>query len=364
MTDSAPHRSVIIRADGSSSIGFGHIMRCVALAQGLRRAGWNPLFVCRTLDGAASAILHSYGFSFHLVPDDASQEKDAALTATLAAQTGARFAIVDHYGLQEPFRLVLKSAGLAVMVMDDIADQDCITADIILNQNLGAESFEPRYHKIAPGASLLLGASYVMFREEILSGAQAAREKRPARWKELSAGARPKIMITFGGSDIQGYTPQAMEILTECRELWDDAIVVRGPGMKDPNLIARIDALASEGFCVLDNPAMAEVMAQSDIAITAGGSSTYELALYGVAMIIVQVADNQKHICAEWRKRGLAEVNTNILFEKSGVNIKHFIDIVKYIEKAIKYSRLCIGEISKDGVNFIVKEIFRGFNIC
>ena len=192
--------TVLIRADGSAQIGLGHIMRCIALAQGLLKEGCAPLFISKTLDGASSKILSQYQIQFVSISDSLSEEEDAEATLRLAFEKKARLLVIDNYALGEKFRQRMKKAGLKSLVVDDIAEANTITADIILNQNMGAETYLEKYRAIASDAGqYLLGANYAMFREDILQRGADARSSRASHLNELFIGRKPDLIVTFGG---------------------------------------------------------------------------------------------------------------------------------------------------------------------
>ncbi len=305
-------KTVIIRADGSAEIGIGHLMRCVALAQGFRRASVCPRFISKNLDGTAREVLSSCGFEPILLDDSKKEDEDATATLEIAREQKAKFVIIDHYGLKEPFRNFLKAAGLRLLVFDDIGDSKKITADIILNQNLGAASLLPRYKEIAPDAiAYLLGEKYVLLRDEIVKTGKMAREKRQQRLKDIIRGnKKPTILIIFGGSDIKGYTPIALAQLRDFTGYYDCALVACSRSrMKIETLTETIMIAGSlRQTLIFDTPELPKMMSKADIAITAGGSTTQELAYLGVAMIIVQVAANQRIICQGFAQKEAAIV--------------------------------------------------------
>ena len=351
--------TVLIRADGSAQIGLGHIMRCIALAQGLLKEGCAPLFISKTLDGASSKILSQYQIQFVSISDSLSEEEDAEATLCIAYEKKARLLVIDNYALGEKFRQRMKKAGLKSLVVDDIAEANTITADIILNQNMGAETYLEKYRAIASDAGqYLLGANYAMFREDILQRGADARSSRASHLNELFIGRKPDLIVTFGGSDVAGLTSVVMKELLNLTDLFQNAFIIIGPGMKNENQINDIQALAlqSSQLVILKNPSLADYMARADIAITAGGSTTHELAYFGIAMLIIQAADNQKLICREYKKRAMALVmnwdTPQCALLRNKIN-----KMLSNPDLIAQFSQSCMSAIDGGGVSRIINAL-------
>ena len=303
---------ILFRVDASSGIGIGHLMRCIAMAQALQHLGARPLFVTRKLDGLSEKILSSFQFTPEFIDDELTEAGNAASTAEIACREKAPLLIVDHYDLGETFRSIIRETGRSLLVIDDIAVSPSITADIILNQNCGAGNLLPRYRSIAPETTtFLIGEEYVMLRDDILEKGTGIRKERPDRLESIASGdIKPDIMIIYGGSDVKQLTPLTLEVMRDFRDDYGELFVVIGPGMTDQDLLERVKQAAGDlpRTRLLYNPDLAEYMARVDLAITAGGSTTHELAFFGVAMIICQVADNQDVICNGFGSKDLAGI--------------------------------------------------------
>lgn len=287
-------------------------MRCGALAQALRRARVNPLVLAKSFDGLASGLLKSLGVAVEAVDNEFDEEGDAANTLAVARERGARQVVIDNYALGEPYRNALRRGGLRVTVVDDLAEAEQISCDCILNQNMGAASLLSRYREIAPTAKgYLLGQEYVLLREDLLErGDQVRRERSKGSGSVMCAERRPTLLVAMGGSDVYDLTPRIVARVSPLAELWEEIVVVCGPGMSDPTeeAVRRAAALAPR-FEVFRSPNLADLYARCDVAITAGGSMTHELTYFGVGMVLIQVAENQRVICEGFKSRGLAAVH-------------------------------------------------------
>ena len=140
--------NIVFRVDSSIQIGLGHLMRCVALADELKREGCTVTFLCRALEGnLIESVEHKV---IVLEKDDdfqsddlylnwlgASQGRDAEQTIKVMPKM-TDLLVVDSYALGQYWHQKLRAHTKKILVIDDLADRqfDC---DILLNQNLGVE---------------------------------------------------------------------------------------------------------------------------------------------------------------------------------------------------------------------------------
>ena len=79
-------KSTLFRVDGSPHLGMGHIMRCLAFAQGLEKIGIDSIFVIRDYDQKIDKIIRRYGYEVEVMPHDSTFTKDATLTLEFVSQ--------------------------------------------------------------------------------------------------------------------------------------------------------------------------------------------------------------------------------------------------------------------------------------
>ncbi|MCY9660516.1 UDP-2,4-diacetamido-2,4,6-trideoxy-beta-L-altropyranose hydrolase [Paenibacillus chondroitinus] len=305
---------IVIRADASTEIGTGHVMRCLTLADKFRRNGAMVQFVCREHPGHLCDLIQqmeypvlrlpyfeqkvneaegAYAYSHWLgVP----WEEDLAQTSSMLSILGTAIdlLIVDHYAIDIRWEQNIRSFVNKIMIVDDLANRhhDC---DILLDQNL-YNNMENRYDGMIPEYCMkFLGPSYALLRDEF----QVARTFAQIREK----GVR-RILAFFGGSDPTNETQKALEafILLEETELKIDVVV----GSSNPNK-AKIAELCSkllnaEYYCQTNQ--MAELMVHADLAIGAGGSTTWERCFLGLPAITITTADNQIEVTEVVASRG------------------------------------------------------------
>lgn len=315
---------VVIRADANSKIGMGHVMRCLSVADALLKRGEEVLFV--TADDTPVPLLTKKGVPYRVLHTDyADMEAELpklwnALSELpqgpgvpeAALPQRNTFILVDSYYVTEKYLAALKKR-ITTIYMDDIYAFS-YPVDMLINYNIYGE--EMGYEKDAAFADtkLLLGTKYVPLREEFSAGAGYVQSR-----KEFSEGvenvtpaADGGILITTGGSDSFNLAGQ---LLMEAMKY--DALKTKEyhvvSGSLNPH-IGELQALAQKHenihiHCNVTN--MAELMAESEVALSAGGSTLYELCAVGVPVIAFSFAENQEHLVQTFVKRGIAQYGGN-----------------------------------------------------
>ena len=294
---------VAFRTDASNQIGTGHFMRCLTLAEGLKKQGADIRFISRDLPAHLSDMLNTK--SIELIPLNVydltatidelahaswlgvNQAHDAK--ATIDALFGQVFdwIVVDHYALDLRWECIVRQYVKKIMVIDDLADRhhDC---DILLDQNHYTD-MQARYNdKVPAHCQLLLGPNYALLREEF----RALREQVKVRNGEVK-----KVLVFFGGVDLNNYTFQAIEALSEMDTGLQVDVVI---GAQHPFKELIESACSKHGYVYhVQTSRMAQLMSQADLAIGAGGSASWERCSLGLPSLLVALADNQIAIAKE-----------------------------------------------------------------
>lgn len=275
----------IFRPAASATVGLGHIRRCLTLAQTMERKGWS--WKIALSDGSSfDDIQHSLGLSTSTlirVPDEANKQNDA-LAQEL--KDSADLFVVDDYALEAPFSTAARAWAKAVMAIDDLADRP-FDADILLNQN---PSFSPAsYSGLVPETcKVLTGCGYALLRDEFASARSVARDGRASR----PSAAPSRILVSLGGTDDANVTETILSALAGAGAGMEIEVVVTSvfPYLEQVRAMsANIPGLRIH----TDVQDMAGLMANVDIAIGAGGTSSYERACLGLPTVLVITADNQ-----------------------------------------------------------------------
>ena len=300
----------VIRSDASEQIGSGHLMRCLTLADRMRREGTEVHFICRDLVGNLNHLVHEQGFPLHVLPrhaDDPSLSGYAAWL-TVAQETDARETgevlctlapimrlVVDSYALDEVWERIVRPLVGEIFVIDDLANRkhDC---DILLDQNF-YRVMQHRYDGLVPpSCKLLLGPSHALLREEFY----AAKKKLSQRDGHLR-----RILVFYGGSDVTHETEKAVRALLHLSLSAVDVDVIIGGSnahrMQIEKMCAPYDFLHT--YCAVSN--MADFMANADLCLGAGGTTTWERCFLGLPAIVTAIAENQLAVCRDCADAGL-----------------------------------------------------------
>jgi len=292
----AADQPLVVRADSGPQMGTGHIMRCLALAQVWQEAGGQAHFALAQATAALQERLFGEGMQVHEVTALPGSAEDAAQTIRLARQAPAAWVVVDGYHFGAEYQRAVKEACLHLLFLDDYGHAGHYYADLVLNQNICAQ--ESLYRSRESYARLLLGTRYALLRREFWSW---------RGWQRQVPELASKILVTLGGSDPDNTTLRVIQALQEVDvEGLEAVVVVGGSNLRQGELQS---AVRDSPFAIRleHNVAhMPELMAWADGAVSAGGSTCWELAFMGLPYLVLELADNQRAVAAGLDAAGVA----------------------------------------------------------
>jgi UDP-2,4-diacetamido-2,4,6-trideoxy-beta-L-altropyranose hydrolase len=293
----ATHPSrLLVRADASTSIGTGHVMRSFALCQAWQDQGGEAGFAAAQMPAGLEQRLKEERLILHRLEVVGGTFEDVQLTAKVARSWEAEWVVLDGYQFSGCFQRLLKDAGLGLLVIDDYGHAEHYWADAVLNQNLHAR--EGLYRNREPGVRLLLGPRYALLRREFWKW-----RDQPRHIPEVAG----KLLVTLGGSDPDNATLKVVRALAALgAEQLETVVVVGGSNPHLPALRAGVAALTLPIRVETDVTDMAGLMAWADLAVTAGGSTSWELAFMGLPALVLVLADNQVDVAAGLARHGVA----------------------------------------------------------
>ena len=301
---------VAIRVDSSEQIGSGHLMRCLTLAQQLRKKSAEVHFICRDLVGSLHDLVYEHGFQLHLLPRHevnpaltgyaawltVPQMVDAEETGTILHQIQpVERLVVDNYALDAAWEQKMRPFVREIFVIDDLANRphDC---DVLLDQNY-YQAMQSRYNGLVPETcKLLLGPAHALLREEFYAAREHLRERD---------GTLRRILVFYGGGDATRETEKAIYALLQLDLSSVDVDVIVGGAnahrTEIEDLCVRHDFL--HYHCQVSN--IAELMANADLCLGAGGTTTWERCFLGLPAIVTAIAENQYAVCQACHDAGL-----------------------------------------------------------
>ena len=276
--------NVILRADATPRMGTGHVMRCLALAQAAQDQGIEIRLVGRVHVPWVRERLCAECISLLELADAVAHEENSADLLHQLAQTGFApsdtWVVLDGYHFTLACQHAVRDAGYHLLVIDDYAHLPEYSCDILLNQNLGSEMLSYTGHI----GQKLLGPRYALLRREF----REARERLPHTKRNIP----PKnILITLGGGDFIEYLENIVQHMNIPALEGRTVRVIQGAmdakriRQAFANCPARLEILPR----VTDMPTL---LLETDLCITAGGSTCWELCCLGVPFLTVAVAKN------------------------------------------------------------------------
>ena len=278
---------IAIRADASSRIGSGHVMRMLSLAKALKKRGCDVYFLTFNL---VENLHHIISSEFILI-----ELTDNKLNTLISILSSEKFdwLIIDHYEISNIDEAYIKKRlPINMLCVDDnFMPHDC---DILLNQNIYAT--QVRYKDLtASSTKLLTGLTYALVREEFQI---YKKHPRPHR-------APPKLLLTLGGSDPENLLLHILNALRNVETAYV-ATIICGPLNQHLHYIKSLAAPISHINVIQKTSEMATLMYQHDCAITAAGSSTIESLIMQLPSIVVPIAENQMEVADTLHKKHLA----------------------------------------------------------
>lgn len=296
-------KNLLIRADAGTEIGTGHVMRCLALAQAWQDAGGHVIFLTIEETSPLATRLKSEGMEVAYLRSKPGSTDDALETAELAGTIGAQWAVADGYHFGSEYQHRIKNSGARLLQIDDYGHADYYYADIVLNQNVCAS--QEIYRKREPYTKLLLGTRYTLFRREFLKWRD---------WKRKIPRIARRVLVTMGGSDPGNISLKVIDSITMLSHSDLEVKIIAGPsnlhvsGLKQTIYERSVNGERSTvNISLFSAPHnMPELMAWADVAISAAGSTCWELAFMRLPALLVVVAENQNRVADRLEAAGAA----------------------------------------------------------
>ena len=269
---------VLILTEGGKNKGFGHIARCSSIYHSFKINGFSPKLIING-DESIVPIFNNLEFSI----------KD--WTIDLPPIKPSDIVIIDSYLVDETLcQKIFEICGLAVFFDDD--NRINYPGGIVVNGNVSSQHIGyPSNNNV----TYLLGSQYASLKREYwhISPIKIIKDVK-------------SILITIGGDDIRNLTPNILKLLNnEFPNLVKNVIV--GKSFKNIEQIENIADAKTQLIYSPDSEKMLDVMLKSDVAISAGGQTTYEFARLGLPSIAISIANNQTDSILNWEKLGFLE---------------------------------------------------------
>ena len=346
---------IFIRVDSGVEIGAGHAMRCLSLAQALKKMNFELCFISKKTGGNISKLFTDKGFRVYYIQDNNSKLKkreivknDATQTAKIIIkhQTKSSWILVDHYDLDFQWEKSLRKYVNKIIVIDDLARKH--DSDLLLDQNYN-ENLKTRYNQLVPRKCVkLLGPKYALLRNEFSILRKMVKPRKNFK----------RILISFGGSDPTNETGKvlsAIKILKTKKQFLKEVNVVISGSDKNKDRIKQLCNSIPNAKFYQNVYKIGKLMYKADLAVGAGGSSTWERFCLGLPTIVSIVADHQQETTEALAKK---ECLINVGLAKN-LSVKKYVEIFENldIKKLRSISKNSLKIVDGNGSFRVAKKI-------
>lgn len=306
------------RCDASISIGSGHVMRCLTLANLLKDRGESCRFLCKNLEGNLIQFIKKSGYDVDVIEPErnfqnnefyhsswlqSTQEYDAkqCLRVIQENDRNNNIVIVDHYALSQSWENIIRSVSHKMIAIDDLADRKH-HVELLIDSGLS------RNHKDYDGlvnetCQLLIGVKFVPLRPEFTYFHKLATKIR-------NPNDIKKILINLGGVDKDNLTSKILQILENDYNkkdvIFDVILGATSPWIESIQKMTKNMKNKINIHVGVSN--IHEFMLNADIAIGAAGSTSWERCCLGLPTVLICIAQNQIQLANDLDQLGVAKM--------------------------------------------------------
>jgi len=279
---------VIIRADSSSTIGTGHIMRDLVLA---KKFNQKVVFATRDLKGNINYKIKEAGYEIAILKDNSYEE-----FSKIIKKYNPKMVVIDNYEIDYEFEKKLKKEfDITLMVLDDTYKKHY--CDILLNHNIYADA--NRYKGLVPEhCELRCGKEYTLLRDEFIKAKKNLS-------KPSTLNPQPSILIAMGGADHKNLTIKILKTLEKSSILNPKSStlnpqpsinIVTTTANKNLNQLKEYIASKNNVTLHINTDKIAELMVKSDLAIVTPSVILNEVFFMELPFIAIKTAPNQEEM--------------------------------------------------------------------
>lgn len=280
--------NVLIRADGNEKIGSGHIMRTKSIATELKELGAKVLYALA--DERGKRLINNEFQSVVLSSNYECLDDEINALSSVVKEQEIKLILLDSYFVTPKYFKELKKLA-KVAYIDDL---DAFAYECEALINYGA-FFDKNEYKARQNLAKkhFLGSEFAPLRAEFGSTQKSSKNTQ-----------KKQVLLTTGNTDLLGIMPRLLEAFLSDESLKNlEFLAISGAFNEHENKLLALSA-KHKNIKVLKNPEnMAQIMAEADFVLSAGGSTLYELASLAKAVICFSIAANQNNI-KSWAEAG------------------------------------------------------------
>jgi len=310
--------NILFRADSSSTIGTGHIMRDLVLAKQFLNA--HIMFATQDLLGNINHKIEEQGYQIKTLQSETLSE----LTAIIK-NNNIDMLIIDHYDIDADYEKALKEVtGVKLFVLDDTYEEHY--CDILLNHNIYAR--ESKYSNLVPeSCELKCGVQHTLLRDEFKEE-KRNKDKIDKNNKEIN------IFIAMGGADSANLNTKILNVIENFSNVQANVVTTSANQFLDE---LKTYAIHRDNVTVhINSNQVAKLMAQADFAIVTPSVILNEVVYMSLPFIAIQTASNQNEMIEylhQTHAMVLQKFDANqlkLLVEK--LIARHFTKLVNFID--------------------------------
>jgi UDP-2,4-diacetamido-2,4,6-trideoxy-beta-L-altropyranose hydrolase len=318
------NKIVALRVDGGKGIGMGHIMRTMALANDFEKdKEVERVFYITKNEPSAVNKLKENDFEVIIIEKDLTHEKEIEEVKEIIKKEKVNKLITDSYEIDQNYLIEMRKVVDKLVTIHDYAPF-AFPSHVVINGNAYAEDLD--YESYYGDTEFLLGTDYLLLREEFRNLPEIEIRDRVQN-----------ILVTVGGYDLRNLTPKIIKALNSINfdEMEDQYIdkenlhidVVIGPSFDNVDqIVAEVEKSSLDISLNFNVKKMSKLMLKSDIAISSGGSTLYELALTKTPALVLLQAENQVRVAEKVDDKSVI----NLGYEEKIINIADVItDLIK-----------------------------------
>jgi len=344
--------NVVFRVDGDPGLGMGHLVRCLALARAMQEASEaNVLFLTRSHEEAVARISRERQ-RVKSVPLWLGVREELAWVVNSLEKFKPDVVVTDLPYVTGGYLKKLGSIGKLMTSIDDLAlTTHC--SDYVISGYLSARL--KKYRSTNPKTRFFIGPDYLMLRKIF--------EKMNKVRRKIRKNARA-VLVTLGGADPENLTVKVVKALSRMDKKLDVTVVL-GPAYTHHGelrqLLGKVKSLKSKFRIKSDVKNMAKLMMKTDMAITAGGETIYELAATGTPAINMSQVEHQSINAKELERKGTV-INLGLggeVSEEQIINtVQHLLEDEKLRQKmSMVGKKLVDGKGARRVANLILETL-------
>ena len=304
--------NILVRADSSSLVGTGHVMRDLVLAKQYKND--NIIFATQDLPGNINYKIKEASFSISILKSPNIRE-----LSQLIKKLSIDLLVIDNYNIDYNYEKQLKKENkkLKILSFDDTYEKHY--CDILLNHNISAN--KKKYKKLVPkNCEVKCGSQYTLLREEFIK-----EKKKLLKNKNKNKNKNKSVFVAMGGTDHSNINIKILKVLESLKKENHNNIKNLKINLVTTTANANLEELINYiknkkwiNLCINSNK-VAKLMRKSDFAVVTPSVTLNEIYYMNVPFIAIQTAANQKDIYKYLKKEKyntLKEYTSNKFYNK------------------------------------------------